>query len=86
MSGVKTISLTQAHQFPITFSKLKTTEVEADMGCADLDIKIMKDDEGDLGNLWPENAIAEHENYKEIKVLLKERKQEIIAQYCAHDD
>ncbi|KLJ08919.1 hypothetical protein EMPG_15658 [Blastomyces silverae] len=51
---------------------------------ADLGIKLMTDIERDLRNLWPEKGVVEHENYEEVKVLLKERKQDIVAQYCAH--
>lgn len=75
-------SNSSARRFPLTFSEPETIEIEADMRRADLGIKLMKDIERDLGNLWPEKGVVEHENYEQVKALLKERKEELIAQYC----
>ncbi|OAT11688.1 hypothetical protein BDBG_17551 [Blastomyces gilchristii SLH14081] len=75
-------SNSNARRFPLTFTEPETNEIEADMRRADLGIKLMKDIERDLGNLCPEKGVMEHENYEQVKALLKERKEELIAQYC----
>lgn len=74
-------SNSSARRFPLTFSEPETIEIEADMRRADLGIKLVKDIEHHLGNLWPERGVVEHENYEQVKALLKERKEELIAQY-----
>ncbi|EER23915.1 hypothetical protein CPC735_052850 [Coccidioides posadasii C735 delta SOWgp] len=75
-------SNSSARRFPLTFSEPETIEIEADMRRADLGIKLMKDIERDLRNLWPQKGVVEHESYEQVKALLKERKEELIAQYC----
>ncbi|EEQ92196.2 phosphotransferase enzyme family protein [Blastomyces dermatitidis ER-3] len=72
-------SNSNARRFPLTFTEPETNEIEADMRRADLGIKLMKDIERDLGNLCPEKGVMEHENYEQVKALLKERKEELIA-------
>ncbi|KKZ68016.1 hypothetical protein EMCG_06358 [[Emmonsia] crescens] len=69
---------------PVKFSEPETIEIDVDMRRADLDIKLMKDIERDLGNLWPEKGVVEHGNYEKVKALLKARKGELIAQYCTY--
>lgn len=77
-------SNSSALRFPLKFSEPETIEIGADMRRADLGIKLMKDIERDLGDLWPEKGVVEHENYEKVKALLKERKEGLIAQYCIH--
>lgn len=83
MSGLSQTELS-AHRFPVKSSAAETVDIEADMRSADLGIKLMKDLERDLGNLWPEKSVVEHENYVQVKELLKKRKEEIIARFHTH--
>ncbi|KAK2803682.1 hypothetical protein FQN50_006900 [Emmonsiellopsis sp. PD_5] len=71
-------------RFPLKFSEPETIEIEADMRRADLGINLMRDLERDLGDLWPEKGVVEHENYEDVKTLLKQRKEDLITQYRTH--
>ena len=57
--------------FQIAISDQQTEAIEADLRRAELGVKIMKEVEARLEDLWSEKGVVEHENYKEVKVMLQ---------------
>lgn len=73
-----------ASQSQLAFSDAQTAAIEMDLERAELGVKLMKAIQAQLGDLWPEKGVVEHENYEKVKTVLQEAEADLISQYASH--
>lgn len=67
--------------FPITFSDEEVAEIQRDIESAERGIRIMQTIREQLGDLWPERGIIEHEYYDVVMEKLASIKRDLMAKY-----
>ncbi|WEW58796.1 hypothetical protein PRK78_004264 [Emydomyces testavorans] len=73
------------YNFPLAFSVGKALEIESERAAAQLSSEAMRSIRHELGGLWPDKGLIEHDNYEELKSKLLRVKEELTAK-LAHSD
>ncbi|EEQ34651.1 hypothetical protein McanCB56680_003121 [Microsporum canis] len=64
-------------KFPLSFSTEQEIEIKADKEAAALSSEAMKSIQQQLGRMWPDKAVAEHDDFEELKSRLSRIKEEL---------
>ncbi|CAI7644528.1 unnamed protein product [Penicillium pancosmium] len=72
--------------FPFHFSSEEVSTIDRDAEDADQGMELMRSLKQSLGNLCPEKGLVRLENYDAAKALLRQKKEELMAQLGCSDD
>ncbi|DAA72768.1 TPA_exp: Uncharacterized protein A8136_5437 [Trichophyton benhamiae CBS 112371] len=70
----------EEQKFPLSFSPEQEIEINADRELSALSSEVMKSIQQRLGRIWPDKALAEHDDYQQLKPLLAQIKEELASE------
>ncbi|KMQ48643.1 hypothetical protein HL42_0756 [Trichophyton rubrum] len=70
----------EEQKFPLSFSPEQEIEINADRELSALSSEVMKSIQQRLGRIWPDKALAEHDDYQQLKSLLAQIKEELASE------
>ncbi|EGE00955.1 protein kinase subdomain-containing protein [Trichophyton equinum CBS 127.97] len=67
-------------KFPLSFSPEQEIEINADRELSALSSEAMRSMQQRLGRIWPDKALAEHDDYQQLKTMLLQIKEELASE------